>query len=113
LISPLLSDIALWNWASSVGGRKKHEFALFLLHSALCLRPPLLIARGGHAQLFFESAIAIPQLEGRDSAIAISQLLKKCCSLTAIPQSQLQIRDLRALLPQFLAYFWPWHPVNS
>ncbi len=49
---PLLSAIGLWNWASSVGGRKKHEFALFLLHSALCLRPPLLIARGGHAQLF-------------------------------------------------------------
>jgi hypothetical protein len=41
--------------------------------------------RGGHAQL---SAIAIPQLEGGTSAIAIPQLLKKCYSATAIPQSQ-------------------------
>jgi hypothetical protein len=42
--------------------------------------------RGGHAQLFLESAIAIPQLEGRTSAIAIPQLLKECCSATATPQ---------------------------
>jgi hypothetical protein len=40
----------------------------------------------GHAQLFFESAIAISQLEGSTSAIAIPQLLKKCCSATATPQ---------------------------
>jgi hypothetical protein len=33
--------------------------------------------RGGHAQLFFESAIAIPQLEGSTSAIAIPQLFKE------------------------------------
>ncbi len=31
------------------------------------------ISRGGDAQLFFESAIAIPQLEGSTSAIAIPQ----------------------------------------
>jgi hypothetical protein len=37
-------------------------------------------------QLFFESTIAIPQLEGSPSAIAIPQLLKKCCSATATPQ---------------------------
>ncbi len=43
---------------------------------------------GGHAQLFFESSIAIPQLEGSISAIAIPQRLKKWCSATAIPQSQ-------------------------
>jgi hypothetical protein len=42
--------------------------------------------RGGHAQLFFESAIATPQLEGSTSAIAIPQLFKECCSATATPQ---------------------------
>ncbi len=42
--------------------------------------------RSGHAQLFFESAIVIPQLDGNTSAIAIPQLLKKCCSTTATPQ---------------------------
>jgi hypothetical protein len=31
----------------------------------------------GHAQLFFESAIAIPQLDGSTSAIAIPQLFKE------------------------------------
>jgi hypothetical protein len=60
--------------------------------------------RGGHAQLFFESAIAIPQLEGSTSAIAIPQLFKKCCSATATPQfrnrnffrsPQIQVRNLR------------------
>jgi hypothetical protein len=68
--------------------------------------------RGGHAQLFFESAIAIPQLEGITSAIAIPQLFKKCCSATATPQfrnrnfflsPQPQVRNLRASLPQFSA----------
>ncbi len=53
-----------------------------------CLTAGCHITRGGHAQHFFESAIAIPQLEGSTSAIAILQLLKKCCSATAIPQSQ-------------------------
>ncbi len=33
-------------------------------------------SRAGHAQLFFESAIAIPQLEGSTSAIAIPQLFR-------------------------------------
>jgi hypothetical protein len=33
-----------------------------------------------------ESAIAIPQLEERTSAIAIPQLLKECCSATATTQ---------------------------
>jgi hypothetical protein len=46
------------------------------------------IYRGGQAQLFFESATAIPQLEGNTSAIAIPQLLKKCCSATVTPQLQ-------------------------
>jgi hypothetical protein len=45
-----------------------------------------LMSGGGHAQLFFESAIAILQLEGSTSAIAIPQLFKKCCSATATPQ---------------------------
>ncbi len=49
--------------------------------------------RGGHAQLFFESAIAIPQLEGSTSSIAILQLLKKCCSATATPQSQFFLKS--------------------
>ncbi len=43
-------------------------------------------ARGGHAQLFFRSAIAIPQLEGSTSAIAILQIFKECWSAAAIPQ---------------------------
>jgi hypothetical protein len=46
----------------------------------------VVLSRGGHAQLFFESATAIPQLEGSTSAIAIPQLFKKCCSATATPQ---------------------------
>ncbi len=75
------------------------------------------LSRGGHAQLFFESAIAIPQLEGSTSAIAIPQLFKKCCSATVLPQfrnrnffwsPQLQVRNLRPSLPQFSAYFSPW-----
>ncbi len=51
------------------------------------------LARGGHAQLFFESTIAIPQLEGSTSAIAILQLLNKCCSATATPQSQFFLKS--------------------
>jgi hypothetical protein len=43
-------------------------------------------SRGGQAQLILASAIAIPQLKGSTSAIAIPQLLKKCCSATATPQ---------------------------
>jgi hypothetical protein len=39
-------------------------------------------SRGGHAQLFFESAIATPQLEGSTSATAIPQLFKEFCSAT-------------------------------
>jgi hypothetical protein len=49
--------------------------------------------RGGHAQLFFESAIAIPQPEESTSAIASPQLLKKCCSATAIPQLQFFLKS--------------------
>jgi hypothetical protein len=74
----------------------------------------LLLTRGRHAQLFFDSAIAIPQLEGSTSAIAIPQLFKKCCSATAIPQSQFFPKSatsspqLEPSLPQFSEYFWPW-----
>jgi hypothetical protein len=60
--------------------------------------------RSGHAQLFFESAISIPQLAGSTSAIAIPQLLKKCCSAMAIFS---EVRNLRVSLPQFSAIFWP------
>jgi hypothetical protein len=82
----------------------------------------LIISRGGHAQLFFESAIAIPQLEGSTSAIAIPQLEESTSAIAILqllnvaPQLQLrnsaikiisEVRNLRALLPQFSAYFWP------
>jgi hypothetical protein len=46
-------------------------------------------SRGGQA--FLESAIAIPQLEGRTSAIAIPQFLKEFFS--AIPQSQFFLKS--------------------
>jgi hypothetical protein len=49
------------------------------------------LTRGGHAQLFFESAIAIPQLEGSTSAIARPQLFKEMLLRnrnSAIPQPQ-------------------------
>jgi hypothetical protein len=77
-----------------------------------------MISRGGHAQLFFESAIAIPQLEGSTSAIAIRQLFKEmllCNRNSAIPQSQFfsEVRNLRASLPLFSAFFWLWNPVDS
>jgi hypothetical protein len=70
--------------------------------------------RGGHAQIFFESAIAIPQLEGSTSAIAIPQLFKEMLlrnrnSAIAIFSD---VRNLRASFPQFSAYFWPWNPVG-
>jgi hypothetical protein len=35
------------------------------------------VGRGGYAQLLFESAIAIPELKGSTSAIAIPQLFKE------------------------------------
>jgi hypothetical protein len=50
-----------------------------------------LSSRGGHAQLFFESAIAILQLEESTSAIAIPQLFKEMLlrnRKSATPQSQ-------------------------
>jgi hypothetical protein len=54
------------------------------------------ITRGGQAQLFFESAIAIPQLEGSASAIAILQLFKEMLLRnrnSAIPQSQFLLKS--------------------
>jgi hypothetical protein len=65
--------------------------------------PIWVITRGGHAQLFFESATAILQLEASTSAIAIPQLFKKCCSATAIPQSQFLLKS--ATLNQQLESF--------
>ncbi len=73
---------------------------------------------GGHMQLFLKAKIAIPQLEGSTSAIAIPQLLNEIllCNST-IPQfrnrnffcsPQRQVCNLRASLPQFSAYFWLW-----
>jgi hypothetical protein len=52
--------------------------------------------RGGHAQLFFASAIAIPQLEGSSSAIATPQLFKDMLLRnrnSAIPQSQFFLKS--------------------
>ncbi len=48
--------------------------------------------------------------------------LKKCCSATTTPQfrnqdffwsPQLQVRNLRASIPLFSEYLWPWNPVDS
>ncbi len=54
------------------------------------------INRGGQAQLFSESAIAILQLEGSASAIAIPHLLKEMLLRnrnSAIPQSQFYLKS--------------------
>jgi hypothetical protein len=54
------------------------------------------IIRGGQAQLFSESAIAIPQLEGSASAIAIPQLFKEMLLRnrnSAITQSQFCLKS--------------------
>jgi hypothetical protein len=62
---------------------KPYQTVLFMLI--------FMVTRGGHAQLFFESAIAIPQLKGSTSEIAIPQLFKEMllrnCN-SAIPQLQ-------------------------
>jgi hypothetical protein len=55
---------------------KSHFFVLFLnkpLQIYSCSKN-YKMSRGGHRQLFFESAIAIPQLKGNTYAIAIPQL---------------------------------------
>jgi hypothetical protein len=52
--------------------------------------------RGGQAQLFFKSAIAIPQLEGSASAITIPQLFKEMLLRnrnSAIQQSQFFLKS--------------------
>ncbi len=46
----------------------------------------VLLSEVGTHNFFLKSAIAIPQLEGSTSAIAIPQCLEKCCSTTATPQ---------------------------
>jgi hypothetical protein len=50
-------------------------------------------------------------VRNRNSATAIPQLFKEMLLRNStIPQSQFlsNFRNLRASLPQFLAYFWPW-----
>jgi hypothetical protein len=62
----------------------------------------MISSRGGHPQLFVESPIAIPQLEGSTSAIAIPQLFKEMLLRnrnSAIPQPQL--RNSATATPQF------------
>jgi hypothetical protein len=52
--------------------------------------------RGGHAHLFFKSAIEIPQLEGSTSAIAILQLFEDmwlCNSNSGNPQLQFFLKS--------------------
>jgi hypothetical protein len=70
---------------------------------------------------FFESSIAIPQLEGSTSAIAIPHLFKEMLLRnhnSAIPQSQFFLMSatsspqLESFFPQFSAYFLPWNPVG-
>jgi hypothetical protein len=71
----------------------------------------------GTCNFFLTPHIAIPQLEGNTSAIAIPQLFKEMCSATANPQFWdcyfFEVRNLRASLPQFSAYFWMWNLVDS
>jgi hypothetical protein len=74
-----------------------------------------MFTRGGDAQLFFESAIAIPQLEGNTSAIAIPQLFKEMllrnCN-SAIPQSQFFLMfatsspQLESFISAIFGTFW-------
>jgi hypothetical protein len=70
--------------------------------------------RGGNAQLFFESAIATPQLEGSTFATAIPQLFKEFCSATAIPQSQFFLKSatsspqLESLTSAIFGRFLAW-----
>jgi hypothetical protein len=78
----------------------------------------LINTRGGHAQLFFESAITIPQLEGSTSAIAIPQLFKEmllrnCNSAIAIFSDVRNFKSATCELHfrNFL-HFWPWNPVD-
>ncbi len=52
----------------------------------------------GTRNYFFESAIAIPQLEGSTSTIAIPQL---------------QDRNLRVSIPKFSEYFCPWSGLKN
>ncbi len=66
-----------------------------------------IFSRGGHAKLFFRSAIAIAQLEGCTSAIAIPQLFKEllirnCNSaITIFLYLQVQVRKLSWLFRNF------------
>ncbi len=62
-------------------------------------------------QLFFESAIAIPQLEGSTSATfkAVAPQPQLRNSAIAIFSDD---RNLRTLIPQFFANFWPWNLVG-
>jgi hypothetical protein len=69
-------------------------------------------SRDGHEQRFFESAIAIPQLEGSNSAIAIRQLFKEMFLRNSAIATFSNVRNLRASFPQFSAYFWQWNPVG-
>jgi hypothetical protein len=70
--------------------------------------------RGGHAQLFFESAIAIPQVKG-----AIPQSQCRNFLRNVAPQSQFFLKSATLNLPlesftsAIFGIFWPWNPVDS
>jgi hypothetical protein len=72
--------------------------------------------RGGLEQLFFESAIAIPELEGSTYAIAISQLFKEMLLRNRNSEIAIfsEVRNLRASIPQFSAFFlhMEWLEIN-
>jgi hypothetical protein len=71
--------------------------------------------RWAHATFFFESAITILLRKGNTFAIANPQLFKEMLlhnSNTAIAIFS-EVRNVRASLPQFSAYFWLWNPVES
>jgi hypothetical protein len=54
----------------------------------------------------------MPQLEGSTSAIAIPQLSKEMLLRNSAIAICSDVRNLRALFPQFSAYFWPWNLVG-
>ncbi len=59
--------------------------------------------------------MAIPQLKGSTSVIAIPKLFYEMLvwNRNFFWFPQLQVRNFRASFPQFSAYIWPWNPVDS
>jgi hypothetical protein len=85
VLFPQFSSVHVYHHPAPSTEEERFMFSDLYSDIKYCLSS-LFIFKGGHAQLLFESAIAIPQLEGSTSAVAIPQLLNKCCSTTATPQ---------------------------